>query len=430
MFFKNTYNKNFMLYLLGHNSSIFGDIILLTGVAFHIMKLTGSTMQFSVTIAISFVPRILFSPYAGVIVDRLNKKKLVIILDLLRATWLLALWIYAQNTTLSLSIIYITLFFFALCDCFFGPAFSTIYPKIVDKAFYSKGNAISNTLTSITNTVSPLVASIIYVNYGLSLLLIFDAITFFISAISELYLIFDEEISANTRKITQEFMEGIELVKENTRLKSLLLNGNLTHLFLFPFIEVGVVYLLFIMFKTPDLHYGIVRSCISGGAILSGVVAIHYQKSRSIAANINTGILWMMAAVATFMLLLFDAFCDILIRIDLLPVIYLSTACFIMFFAFGFYGVFFRSFYQTEVPNNLLGRYISLMIMTFSASRLIGMLVYGYLFEIGLLNLALFILATGMSLKLLAHIPFLRYERNLLNEEQRGNNNGAESSIR
>lgn len=420
MNFKHIPNKNFLLYLLGHNTSIFGDIILLTGFAFHIMKLTGSTMQFSITIAISFIPRILFSPYAGVVVDRFNKKKMVIFLDVIRSLWLLMLWIYTKNNTLTPSIIYSTLFFFALCDCFFGPAFSTIYPRIVKKEFLSEGNAISNTLTSITNTLSPLIASIIYINLGLPLLLIFDAITFILSALSEVFLTFEDEIVKSSRKISQEFNEGLQLVKTNIQLKSLLLNGNLTHLFLFPFIEVGIVYLLFVKFKSPDMHYGIVRSCISAGAIFSGFIAIHFQKIRSIANNINLGILWMMGAVSTYMLLLFDNFCDILYKMELLPVIYLSIACFIMFFAFGFYGVFFSSFYQSEVPNKLLGRFISLMIMTFSMSRLLGMLMYGYLFESGYLNFALLILATGMTLKLLVHIPFLNYERSQAIEEKGG----------
>ncbi len=362
-------NKNFLLYLLGHNTSIFGDLLLMTGFALYIMKVTASTMQFSMTIAISFIPRILISPYAGVVVDRLKKKKLVILLDLFRGFLLLILWHYSRQNTLSLPMIYGTLLTFAVCDCFFGPAFSTIYPKIMKEAHYAEGNAISNTLTSVTNTISPLIASLLFMKFGLAVLLFVDAITFFLSAASEFFLEFNDHLRKSKRKVYSEFLEGLKMVKDNARMKSLLLNGNLTHLFLFPFIEAGVVYLLFVMFKAPETDYGIVRACISAGAIFSGFVAMAYQKKKSIASNINIGILWMMGAVTLFLLLIFKDFCDILYKTDYLPVIYLSITCFIMFFAFGFYGVFYRSFYQKAVPNHMLGRYISIMSMTFSVAR-------------------------------------------------------------
>ncbi|QUI25308.1 MFS transporter [Vallitalea pronyensis] len=406
-------HSNFILYLLGHNTSILGDIILMTGFALYIMKKTGSTMQFSITIAISFIPRILISPYAGVIVDRLNKKKMVILLDLIRGLWLMVLWYISLHAQLSIQSIYITLIFFSVCDCFFGPAFSTIYPRIVHKDFLSKGNAISNTITSITNTLSPLVASLIYTGWGLSILLLFDAMTFIISAFTEFNLYFEDVIVKKTGKIFFEFKEGIMMIKSNRRLRSLLLNGNLTHLFLFPFIEAGVVFLLFVMFKAPDVHYGIVRSCISGGAIFSGFIAIQYQKKKGIADNINRGIIWMIGAVALFMLLIFNGFRDILDTTEYFPVIYLSIVCFMVFFAFSFYGVFFRSFYQSEVSSTMLGRFISIMIMTFAVSRLVGMLVYGYLLEKGYLTTALVILFVGMMLKLVVHIPFLKAEKAL-----------------
>lgn len=403
-------DKNFILFLLGNNTSVFGDIMLLTGFSLFVMLTTKSAMQFSMTLAITFIPRIFLSPFSGVIVDRLKKKKLVILLDIIRGAWLSMLFIVSIKTPITMNMIYLSLAFFAICDTFFGPAYTTIFTKIVNKEDLASANAISGSIKNTISVITPLIASFIFVTFGMPLLLFIDAITFFISAIVEFYMIFEDKIVFSNNKISSDFNEAVAFINNNIRLKSLLINGNLTHLFLFPFIEVGVIYLLLIVFKAPEMHFGFIQSAQSIGAILAGFFALYYKNKNSISKNINIGIIGMLISVVLFNLLMIKEFRDILLLTKLLASFYLSTICFIIFLSFNFYGVFFGSFYQGEVPSRYIGRFTSILIMTFSVSRLLGMFLYGYLLETDKLNIALIVLSLGMSLKLLAHIPFVKFE--------------------
>ena len=172
------------------------------------------------------------------------------------------------------------------------------------------------------------------------------------------------------------------------------------------------------------MHYGIVKSSISAGAVVAGLLAFYYRTKHTVSENINLGIWGMLFSVILFSMLTFKGFRAILDISEYLPVAYLTIACFVMFIAFHFYGVFFCSFYQSEVPENMLGRFTSILISTFSISRILGMLMYGALFEAGLLNIGLIVLFLGMSLKIIVHIPFIKFEK----EQNTGGSIGIKSS--
>ncbi|WP_432664389.1 MFS transporter [Wukongibacter baidiensis] len=402
-------NKNIMLLIFGRSTSIFGDVMLMTALALHVLKITNSPKAFGTIMAIAYIPRLIFSSFSGAIVDRIPKKKLMILLDFARGVALIGILIFNNY---SLPIIYLVILTFAIADTFFIPASVSVIPKIVPLEDRKDVNSIDQTIDNSLNVISPLIASALYVSGGLFVIVLVDAITFIVSAISEMLLTFDDTISEKKGKIAKDMLSVFKLLKEDIRVGSLVVNGALTHLFLIPFIEVGIISLLLVTFKSPEIHYGIVRATISVATILAGFLAFAI-KDKDVSKNINIGILGILTSVFFFAIVIFTPVVDLMSRSVNLPVIYLSMACFVMFLSFGFYAVFFRTFYQTEVPENMLGRFISVFIIFISLSRIIGMYVYGILFESYPVWIPILILGVGMLLKLIVHIPFLKEEQRI-----------------
>jgi len=77
-----------MLLIFGNSTSIFGDIFLQIAMSLYVLKLTGSAEKFGSILALSVIPRLVFAPVAGVVVDRFDKRKLAIFLDILRIVFL------------------------------------------------------------------------------------------------------------------------------------------------------------------------------------------------------------------------------------------------------------------------------------------------------------------------------------------------------
>lgn len=396
-------NRNFILYLFGRNSSVFGDIVLNTALAIYVVELTKSPKLFGTILAVGYIPRLLFSTFSGTLVDRLPKKVTMVTLDILRGLILLLLFF---SKSISITTIYIIVITFGIVDTFFAPASIAVIPKIIAKKNMAKANSIDSTVGNVLTMLSPLIAVIIYNCKGIYLILLLDSVTFIISGFSELLLKFNDSLDNKSNSFKTDFLSGFKLLKRDKRLASLLLNGTLTHLFLTPFIEVGLTSILLITFKAPDFHYGIVKGFMSASAIIAGIVAL-VIKNKSISKNINRGIIGMIISVISFLILLSNSFFNFINTTTNAPVIYLSLCSFMIAFSFGYYAVFFRTFYQSEVPQDHLGKFMSIFMICVSLARIIGMYGYGILFENYSIMFPLIILAIGMLLKLITHIPFI-----------------------
>lgn len=382
----------------------------MTALSLYIVKITQSPKLFGEILALAFVPRFIFSTFSGAIIDRLDKKKVMIALDLIRAL-ILFMVLFTQ---ISINSIIIIILSFAIIDTFFLPAAVSIIPMAFNSEQISKVNSLDQSLRGIFNVLSPLVGSMLLMTCGIKIVILIDMITFLISAISELFITIKQEMYNRRFKfnIIKDMLDIIYKIKSDKRILSLVVNGALTHLFMFTFIEVGMISLIIVVFKRPDIHFGILQGVISAASIISALIAFRQRKRRKISQNINIGICGMIASVSIFIPLIGDNFREFIRGFEYLPLIYLSIACFFMFISFGYYAVFFRSFYQSVIPNQYLGRFSSVFTMLVSLSRIIGMYVYGILFEKSYISLAVILLAGGLILKLIVHIPFLKAEKN------------------
>ena len=68
-------SSNIALYTIGSLISHFGSAIYAFAIGLYVLKITGSSLSFATTLAFGVIPVILLSPFAGVIVDRFNRKK-------------------------------------------------------------------------------------------------------------------------------------------------------------------------------------------------------------------------------------------------------------------------------------------------------------------------------------------------------------------
>jgi len=94
-------NKNFALFVFGQSSSIFGDIMLNIALSLYILRITGSAEKFAAILSIGIVPQILFGPFAGILIDRVDKKKTIVFLDLIRGIYLIYLLILLSSNALN-----------------------------------------------------------------------------------------------------------------------------------------------------------------------------------------------------------------------------------------------------------------------------------------------------------------------------------------
>lgn len=126
-------NKNFTLIWIGKIISQLGDKFYAIALAWWILQETNSPSIMGVFLFTSVFPGVVLGFFAGAFVDRLKRKNILIISDIIRGSLVLIISILALNKALIISEVFIIGFLLSITTAFFEPAIQAIIPEIVDK---------------------------------------------------------------------------------------------------------------------------------------------------------------------------------------------------------------------------------------------------------------------------------------------------------
>ncbi|HYF61961.1 MAG TPA: MFS transporter, partial [Herpetosiphonaceae bacterium] len=121
--------RNFALLWSSGFISMVGDWMLFTALPIYIYQLTGSALATSISFMTRMLPGLLFGSLAGVFVDRWDRKRIMLICNLLLAASLLPLLLVRSAEWVW--IVYFTTFASSLAGQFFGPAENALLPRLV-----------------------------------------------------------------------------------------------------------------------------------------------------------------------------------------------------------------------------------------------------------------------------------------------------------
>ena len=75
------WTRNFILLVLGQASSLFGNLILRLALSMYLLEVTGSAAVFAGILSAAALPTIILSPLGGVLADRVDRRRLMVLLD-------------------------------------------------------------------------------------------------------------------------------------------------------------------------------------------------------------------------------------------------------------------------------------------------------------------------------------------------------------
>ncbi len=150
-------NSDFLKLWLGQLVSRIGDGIHEIALAWLVLELTGSALSMGAILAVSIIPNLLFGLPAGVIVDRFNRKRIMLLSDLSRTIIVLVIPVAYTLGFLRIWMIFLAAFLTSSAEAFAGPARLSSIPNLVEEENLDPANS----LIQITRSVSSL--------FGLSL---------------------------------------------------------------------------------------------------------------------------------------------------------------------------------------------------------------------------------------------------------------------
>lgn len=409
-------SKSIFGLVFGAISSRLATLALSAAMAVHILNLTGNAVDLGLTLLMGTIPFFLLSLITGVVCDHFDRKKIILLCDGIRAliSGIFLILCFVLNNQITIHWIYAFVFFFSMCEAFVATSFSTIIPDVVESNNIVDVNNLMNGLLETFKLIGPMIGILIYSSFGFEFTLFFTTILFFVSIIVEKNMTYNriknpKKVLKLIPKAVSELKIFVGLFKDDYRLTSLFFNGFTTHLFLFPFILIGLPFTVIQVFNGTPLEYGILESvCAAGG--LSAVLIVPFTKPIGISKNLLLFMIAMLISAAIFGLVTIAPIAELMVENSVIRMLIFSSACFGIFLSFGVYGVYFVSFLHHNIKSDILGKGMSLVMMFNALGRIIGFLLFGFLFEYSL-NIAIMTFILGMSIKLLIHIPFLIIDR-------------------
>ena len=173
-------NRNFTLLWFAGLISIIGNWVLLAALPFYIFELTGSAMATAGVFMAFMAPGIFLGSIAGVFVDRWDKLRTMLVVNLIQAGVVLLLTM-VQSAEQSW-IIFLVLVIESSVAQFFGPAENSLLPKLVSEEHLVAANSLNSMNDNLARLVGPAIGGLVLAVYGFSSVVLIDALSFGLSA--------------------------------------------------------------------------------------------------------------------------------------------------------------------------------------------------------------------------------------------------------
>lgn len=210
--------RDFSLLWFAGLISMIGDWMLIVALPITVYQLTDSPVATSGVLIASRIPSLFLGSVAGVFIDRWDRRRTMVIVNLLRAPVLLLL--LAVNTADTVWIVYVVSFVVSAMSQFFGPAENALLPTLVDKEDLVPANALNGLNNNLARLAGPAVGGLVAGLYGLDGVVIVDTVSFllaaaFIAAIARTPGLAREQHSdlASPRNLGKEWVAGLRLIR-------------------------------------------------------------------------------------------------------------------------------------------------------------------------------------------------------------------------
>src|SRR6266699_5955958 len=339
---------DFWIFWTGQTISQIGSALSSTALLLLVFKLSGSALDLGLASAATWVPYPLFGLFIGAWVDRVNRKRLMIGLDICRAVVLAVLPLLALLGHVPIWWIYLVTFINSTLTIGFQRATTAAIPSMVTQDSLVKANGRIRASTPCATIIGPLLAALLLSVTSLQAVFWCDALTFVVSALSlALVKTSFNAVAPQTRPKTslrRDILDGLRYVLAQPVIRTLALFALLANL------SVAVLYPQIVFYAkevlvASDAQVGLFFTAAGMGAVIFMLSAGILQKRLSYGMILLGSIL--LSGVSILILI-----ATRLYWVDLL--------CFgVMFGLIGLFDVAFNSILQAIAPNQLLGRVVT-----------------------------------------------------------------------
>lgn len=339
-------NKHYLLLWLGQSLAVLGSRFCNIAFMWYVIETTGSPVALGLSVICFTLPSLFCLPFAGVVADKNMKKRVLVVSNIVNGINMLMIGLLILGSG-SLALLYIFIIISSVASSFFSPAVSAAIPLLVGKNMLPKANSLSQITVQLVNILGPALAGILLAITDMWLIFVMSGTAFLASMLFLTNIrIRSVESTEASGSFFQQFREGLAHVLSSRKLLFLILAGGVIINFFLAPITVYITVIANQILEIGPQGLGMYQSSISIGALIGGLLIFaNLVKDKLKLAIFGLSI----EGVA-------------LLLAGLLPG-YVSMIVFFLLLGLGvsFASIGITTLFQTIVPENKMGRVMSLL---------------------------------------------------------------------
>lgn len=380
---------NIILLLSSQLVSLFGTQIYNFALGLYVLNKTGSAKPLATIMICSFIPKIIFGPFAGIIADKVNRKLMLIVTDFLSGLCVFLFLFASYILGMSLTLIYITALFLSTFSMFYNISLSSSIPNLTDDKNLVRINSLSHAISSLAQIIGPVVGGIVFALVNIKLFLLINATSFIFSAIAEIFINFNinkQEISnmqsmkqSGFEGIKSDFSEGISFLKTKKSITILVIFSVSLNFLLILGFSIPFPYIVNTMLKFSSLQFGITEALFSVGVIIGAILLSLLPEKKQKYKGLICGLILFSI---TIILVSLPAMINYVSFIQSKAFIYYVVLMFFLGVIMAFINMPIDVYLQREIPDVIRGRVMGMLTTMLMIISPIGMIIAGLLLDV------------------------------------------------
>ena len=264
--------RNFRLFFFGQTTSLVGTWMQSVAQSWLVFTLTHSATAIGLVLALQTLPMLLLAPYGGVIADRVNKRRFLIVLQSLMGVQALVLGILAVTHVVVFWEICGLAVILGLNNCFETPARQAFMREMVGAAQVRNAVSLNSTMVNAARAVGPAVAGLLIATVGVGVCFLVNAASF-IAVVCSLTVMDTHTLKPSTPTVRGkgQLRDGLRYVASEPRLWVPLVMASIVGTLAYEF-QVTLPVVAKQTFGGNAATYGFLTAAMGFGAVFGGLM--------------------------------------------------------------------------------------------------------------------------------------------------------------
>ncbi|WP_371804611.1 MFS transporter [Candidatus Lokiarchaeum ossiferum] len=365
-----TYHQ-YLIIWIGQLISLIGSNIVQFVMIWWITIETQSAVYLSLATFFGYIPSVILSPFTGVLADKVDRQKLIILADFLQAFVTLLLICSFYFDMMQIWIYFLIISLRSIFQTLQGPAKYAIVSQMVPKEKLARLNGLDYFFSNIMSLIGAPIAALLLNFFDIFQLLFVDIITFLIAIIPFFFIripklahIGDKVQLPSMGEYKEGIKEGFQFLRRNVGFFSLILTASFVNFFIMPFTSL-LAYYINVDNGGTEQHLALVMMAQQAGLIFGGLITTIKPKRKN-----------PMRFMQFILTVQFIGFAII----GLAPLgsyWIMSLGMFVSGMTFPFTNTIISTIFQKNVPNEVQGRISTVLGALSMLISPIGMIISG-----------------------------------------------------